>query len=451
MIKKILKYLGIILLLAIAYIAYTTYPKLDIVSGFSSKSVASHLFIAERSQEYTELEDNDVPSMNLATNIVDISSKSVSSSALKIKTRKAIYRDGVGVALVPVYANEKDISRLKPNRNKVKTNLPYPYGNLAQKDTVFQNIDYTKLKESVHNAFVDTEANQKKTRSVLVIYKDQIIAEEYIDDFNENSMILGWSMAKSITSGVLGVMEKQGLVSLDQTNLFEAWSEDVRKNITLRNLLNMNSGLQWEENYTKICDATKMLFIDANMTKIQLEKPLTGTPNESWNYSSGTTNLLSGYIRNQFNTHQEYLDFWYTELVDKIGMHSMLIETDFSGHYVGSSYAWATTRDWAKFGLLYLHNGNWNGEQLINQSWVDFSRSPTNGSNGVYGGHFWLNAEGKYPNVPTDLFSLNGYQGQYVFIIPSKELVIVRTGLYENPSFNVNEFLKEIIASINYE
>jgi CubicO group peptidase (beta-lactamase class C family) len=148
------------------------------------------------------------------------------------------------------------------------------------------------------------------------------------------------------------------------------WKNDERSKITLNDLLHMNSGLEWEEDYTKISDVTKMLFQAEDMSQSQIDKPLVGKPNNTWNYSSGTTNLLSGILRKQFKTHQEYLDFWYNSLLDKIGMNSALIETDMAGNFVGSSYGWATTRDWAKFGLLYLHKGNWNGEQLFDESWV---------------------------------------------------------------------------------
>jgi len=127
----------------------------------------------------------------------------------------------------------------------------------------------------------------------------------------------------------------------------------------------------------------------------------------------------------------------------------MVIEADMSGNYVGSSYGWATTRDWAKFGLLYLHQGNWNGEQLFEESWAEYVKTPTNGSNQEYGGHFWLNAGGKYPDAPADLYSANGYQGQRVFIIPSKDLVIVRMGLTnDDNAVDFNQFLKEIISSL---
>ena len=181
------------------------------------------------------------------------------------------------------------------------------------------------------------------------------------------------------------------------------------------------------------------------MTKIQAEKPLVGKPNESWNYSSGTSNLISGLIRSQFNSHQEYLDYWYREFIDKIGMNSMVIETDMTGNYVGSSYAWATPRDWAKFGLLYLNKGNWNGQQLFDATWVDYITTPTNGSKGTYGGHFWLNAEGQFPDVPKNMFFADGYQGQFVFVFPDQDLVLVRMGLSH---IDINGFLKGILESI---
>ena len=193
----------------------------------------------------------------------------------------------------------------------------------------------------------------------------------------------------------------------------------------------------------------QMLFLDSDMTIAQKEKKAIAKPTEIWNYSSGTSNLLSGILRSQFKTHQTYLDFPYASLVDKIGMNSMLIETDIKGNYVGSSYAWATTRDWAKFGLLYLHNGKWNGEQIFDPEWSTYVSTPTSHSDGTYGAHFWLNANGKFPDVPRDLYSANGYQGQRVYIIPSKDLVIVRTGLSESSQFDFNGFLAGIIKAIN--
>ena len=282
-----------------------------------------------------------------------------------------------------------------------------------------------------------------------MIYKDKIIAEKYADGFDKNSRILGWSMTKSLTGTFFGILQKQGKININDKAPIAEWQNDERKSITINNLLQMNSGLEWEEDYGKISDVTKMLFIEKDMTKSQINKPLVGKPNETWNYSSGTTNLLSGILRKQFKTHQEYLDFWYSSLFDKIGMHSALTEVDMAGNFVGSSYGWATTRDWAKFGLLYLHKGNWNGEQIFDESWAKYVATPTNTSHENYGAQFWLNAGGKFPNTPKNMYYASGFQGQMVAIFPSHDLVIVRMGLKENPEFDFDGLLSGVVSSLN--
>lgn len=443
-VKKSLKYIVIIFVLTLAYVVYSNYPRLNIISGYSAKNMSSSVFLAGRDAGFTDATDNNFSPINIADDVVDIKSKSVESSVYGVMKRRAIYREGLGSVLI-VDGFDENQTFLKPNRTKIINNMPYPYGDKEQKDTVFLNVNYQKLSKTLDNAFNAV----KKTRSVLIIYKNQIIAEKYADGFDKNSKILGWSMTKSITSTIYGILQKQGRLNVNDKAPIASWSKDDRSNISLNDLLHMNSGLEWEENYEKISDVTKMLFLARNMGKVQEEKDLVGKPNELWNYSSGTTNLLSNILRSFFNSHQEYLDFWYAELIDRIGMSSMIVEADLAGNYVGSSYAWATPRDWAKFGLLYLHKGNWNGDQIFNRSWVDYVTTPTENSNGEYGGHFWLNAGGYYQNAPLDMFSANGFQGQRVFIIPSKDLVIVRMGLAGDEFFNFNQFLQDINESIN--
>lgn len=447
--KRILKYSGLVLLFGLIIYVYLYYPKLDIVTGFSAKSVCSCTFEDHRKQTIIETEDNHIDPVYLAKNVINYQEKSVTSTFFGLKKRKAIYRKGIGCVLLSEDNNLTNLGTFYPRRNFINNDLVFPYGNLEPTTkSSFKNIDIGKLNRAVNNAFDQKDEKIKKTRALLIVYKDQIIAEQYADGFDKNSKLLGWSMTKSITSAVVGVLEKHGKININQNNLFKEWQHNNRANITLNNLLQMNSGLEWVEDYNTLSDVTKMLYLHRDMTQTQLHKPIIGKANNSWNYSSGTTNLISRFIRNQFSTHQEYLDFWYTELIDKIGMNSMILETDLSGNYVGSSYAWATVRDWAKFGLLYLHQGNWNGEQILNKSWIDYSVTPTNTSKGEYGAQFWLNAGGKYPDAPNDLFSCDGYQGQHIFIIPSKDLVIVRMGLTEAPEFDFNQLLKEILASI---
>jgi CubicO group peptidase (beta-lactamase class C family) len=443
--KKFFKIFAVLVLLLLVYLRIAIYPQLDLISGFASKSVASGHFIDNRSLETIQQGDNDIDKIDWAKNTINASEKYVTATVYGFKERKAIYREGLGATLIN---DDFDVSKPYnvPKRTKLENNLPFPYGNNEPKDTIFLNINYEKLNAAVANAFDKKGIKDKRTRSVIVIYKDKIIAEKYDTGFNKNSRILGWSMTKSLTATYFGILQKQGKIDISKPAPIAEWKNDKRKNITINDLLHMNSGLEWEENYSKICDATKMLFIEEDMTQSQVNKPLVGKPNNTWNYSSGTTNLLSGILRKQFKTHQEYLDFWYSSLFDKIGMNSALVETDMAGNFVGSSYGWANTRDWAKFGLLYLHKGNWNGEQIFNESWADYVALPTDTSYGNYGAQFWLNVGKKFPNVPKDMYYASGYQGQMVAVFPSHDLVIVRMGLSEK--FDFNGFLSEVVGSL---
>ncbi|MEO7978259.1 serine hydrolase [Flavobacterium sp.] len=445
--KKIIKLLALVLVLIILYFGFTTYPKLDLISGFSAKSIASGHFLDNRSKELIEKTDNDINLIDLAANTIDEAGKFATSNVYGLKERKAIYREGLGATLIN---DDFDVSKpyLVPKRTKLENNLSFPYGNNEPTDTVFSNIDYSKLKKAIDNAFDRLGGKSKRTRAVVVLYKNKLIAEKYDINFNKDSRILGWSMTKSITSSAFGVLAKQGKIDINKPAPIAEWQKDERKKITINDLLHMNSGLEWEENYNTICDATKMLFLAADMGKVQLDKPAQFKPNTHWNYSSGTTNLLSLILKRQFKTQQEYLDFWYSALIDKIGMNSMIVEQDMSGTFIGSSYAWATPRDWSKFGLLYLNKGNWNGDQILDESWIKYTSAPTNTSEGRYGAQFWLNAAGKFPDVPRDMFYCNGFQGQMVAIIPSLDMVIVRMGLKEDPAFDFNGFLKGIIGSV---
>jgi CubicO group peptidase (beta-lactamase class C family) len=433
--KRIFLFLSLIIIITVI----SNYPKLNILAGYSAKNTGSSVFLGERSLAFTDSTDNNFSPVNLATDKVNIENKFATSSVLGLLTRKAIYREGLGSVLT-LDKSDETASYLVPKRLKANNTTPFPYGNAPQKDTVFTNVDYKKLNETVNSTF-----GKNKSRAVVVIYKNQIIAEKYGDGFSKDSRILGWSMTKSIMSTVFGVLQHQNKINIQDKAPIESWQKDARKNITINNLLQMNSGLEWDENYDEISDATKMLFLERDMTKMQEEKELKYETNFSWNYSSGTTNLLSGILRKQFSTHQAYLDFWYTDFIDKIGMNSMVVETDLAGNYVASSYAWATARDWAKFGLLYLHNGNWNGEELFNKKWVDYATTPTPSSNGTYGAQFWLNAEKQFKEVPANMYFADGYQGQRVYILPDQDLVIIRFGL---SWFEENEFLKGVIKSI---
>lgn len=442
---KLLKRVLLLLLVAIGVAIYFNYPKLNIISGYAAKNMASGVYVAHRSPASINQYDNSAPLIEIASTEVNEQEESASSTVYGLMERTAVYRDGLGAVLINDDYDPEKLT-IRPQRNQAPDTIPYPFGQAAPIDTLLPEVDMDQINKAIAMAFANPET--QKTRTLLILYKGHLIAERYIDGFDKDTPILGWSMTKSVLATYFGILDHQGKLEMDWPAPITEWKDDERKNITLNHLLRMQSGLAWDEDYTGISDVTRMLFLDSDMTQAQRNKKAIAEPTEIWNYSSGTTNLLSGILRQQFRSHQEYLDFPYSALIDKIGMYSMIMEADIAGNYVGSSYSWASTRDWARFGQLYLDKGNWNGEQLFDSTWVDYITTPTIHSDGTYGAHFWLNAEGKYPDVPKDLFSCNGFEGQHVFVIPSKDLVVVRTGLAEEPFFDINAVLSNIVKAV---
>jgi CubicO group peptidase (beta-lactamase class C family) len=430
----------ILLLIIIVFLVYN-YPKVKIIVGYSSKNTVSSVFVANRTLEFTSKTDTNFFPIKIAKDQVQTSDKSVTANVLRLVTRKAFFREGLGSVLG---LEKEDFKKkyLVPKRSILDNETPFPYGNALQKEMFFNNIEYSKLNKTLDVLF----DAKNQTRASVVVYKNQIIAERYADGFDQNSKLLGWSMTKSIAGTLFGILENQNRIKVNDNAPIEAWKNDERKQITIHNLLQMNSGLEWREKVSGLSDAVKMLYLDRDTSQRQIKARMIGKPNETWNYSSGTTNILSTILRQQFKTHQEYLDFWYVALIDKIGMNSMLIETDLVGNYVGSSYGWATARDWSKLGLLYLHNGTWNGEELFTEKWVEYATTPTPTSDGSYGAQIRLNAGGKYPNVPKNMYLFSGYQGQNVYVLPDQDLVVVRMGLTENA--DIDTFLSGILKSI---
>ncbi|MDT0621499.1 serine hydrolase domain-containing protein [Croceitalea vernalis] len=442
---KLFKRILLVIILIIAVVVYLNYPKLNIISGYAAKYMGSSITIGQHSSDYIIKNDLAMPLIEMADTEYDSTTKTATASVYGLMTRKAINRQGLGSVLVNSDYVE-GTPYLQPERNLNQVNLPYPYGHLPAKDSVFENIDYDQLQKAVALPFGN--AAVQRTRTLVVLYKGHLIHESYSDGFTKETPVLGWSMTKSVLATCFGILEHQGKIKTEWAAPITEWEKDERKAITINHLLRMQSGLEWNEDYSGISDVTKMLFLESDMTKAQRIQKAIAKPTEIWNYSSGTTNLLSGILRQQFRAHQDYLNFPYEALIDKVGAHSMLIEADLEGNFVGSSYGWANTRDWARLGQLYLNKGEWNGEQLFDESWVNYITTPTVHSQGIYGAHFWLNAEGKFPDVPSDLYSMNGFQGQYVFMIPSKDLVVVRTGLAEEPDFDINGFLANLIKAI---
>ncbi len=451
--KKAFIFLFLLTLLYAIYYCWLSFP---IISGGNAKIACSCAFIQGRSKESIEKEELSVVPLSLAELIIDIKDSSVTATVLGMAKRKAIYRKGLGCTLV------NDISETELRAQ------PFYIPQAPGKDSTwsppgdkFPTRSLTKNKRAEIDsaiAFVFQQpfaSNEVPTRAVLVVHNQAIVAEQYAPGYNSNSMFLGWSMAKSITSALIGILVKEGKLNVTAPAPVAEWQDslDPRHAITTEHLLQQVSGLKFKEIYDSYSNANNMLFNKGNMAGYAASQPLKCSPNSMFYYSSGNSNILSRIVRTTVG-EKNYHAFPHAALFHKIGMHHTLLEPDASGTYVGSSFIYASARDYARFGLLYLNDGIFNGERILPEGWVKKTVTPAIASKQKnYGYQFWLNgldesdaSKKEFPEAPADMFYADGYGGQRIYIIPSLQLVVVRLGLNK---FDEHEFLNRLLKAFN--
>ena len=447
--KLISRIIGAVMMLAIAGGLYYVHTLTPIITGYAAKNLASGIFVGNRTQESMENTDLNFSFIKFTSNTVDTIKKEVTSRFLWASS-KAIYIEGFGCTLVRE-VNESTIKNrpytIVPLSDINPDTIAWPAGDKVS-DTIPAEIDQLKLNAAIVNAFKDS-IGTKGTFAVAIAYKNQLIAEKYRKGFSDKNRFLSWSMAKSFTHALVGIMVTKGLINVDEPADIDDWKKDNRSNISIANLMHMNSGLEWNEDYGNASDVNVMLHDIADMGRFAFSKPLEVKPDSLWHYSSGSTNIVSYLMRKKINNDAEYYAFPRKELFNPIGMRSAVFEVDPSGNFIGSSYIYANMRDYVRFGLLYLNKGNLLGNQILPEGWTDYAMQPANGSKGEYGSFFWLNQSNDYPDVPSDLFMCRGHDGQYIYIIPSLQLVVVRTGFSKKEDFNYQKFLADIVAAIN--
>lgn len=424
-------------------------PLMPIITGYAAKNLSSGIFVGNRTQESMEATDLNFSFIRLVKNSVDSTSKTVRSRFLW-HTSRTTFVNGYGSILLNDYpvgdiqARPYPIVPLLPEKPDT---IAWPMGDRIA-DTIPPGIDLQQLDLAMDRAFADT-IPYKGTFAVMVTYRGQPVAERYAEGFGPENRFLSWSMAKSFTNALTGILAKEGKLEIHAPADIEEWQQDERRNITIHHLMQMNSGLKWNEDYGNSSDVNNMLHKEGDMAKFAISKQLEYTPGSVFEYASGSTNIVSSLLRKAIGNDADYLAFPREKLFNRIGMRSAIFEVDASGTFVGSSYLYATLRDYTRFGLLYLQNGNWLGEQILPVDWVEYTTSAASGSEGTYGAFFWLNKSGSdYPDVPRDMFCCSGHDGQYIYIIPSKELVIVRTGFSKKGEFDQNEFIAGILDAI---
>lgn len=421
-------------LLVVLFIAFyfILYPKLEIVSGYNAKIMCSCLFVTGLEETTAEDVDLGFGPLWIAGNKVNRETKTVRTSVFGLHPKAAIYREGLGCSLIH--------DRVKPDEKlpeiKIQDMSGWPDQPVG---------DSPELAAVLEKAFDKPGEEKLNTRAVLVIKDGEIAGEAYAEGITVDTPLLGWSMTKSLTATMAGVLVKDGYWDLDTTMPISEWEESPRDAITLRNVLHMASGLEWNEEYGEVSPATTMLYGSNNMGAYAASFPLEHEPETFFEYSSGTTNILSYAMASAFESDEEYIAFPYERIFKPLGAESFVLETDASGHFVGSSYGYASARDWGKLGLLFLNEGNIYGKQIIDSSWVRFCRTPTKESDGIYGGHFWIpHSRGELGYHPTD-YAMDGFQGQRVSIHPEDNMVIVRLGvMYDESDFDFGAWVEEI-------
>lgn len=311
--------------------------------------------------------------------------------------------------------------------------------------TAEPGISREKLARAIDDLFADEAAGE--TRALLVMSQGRIVAERYGEGYSRDTRMLGWSMSKTVTGVMIGQLVADGRLRLNETAPVPAWqrSGDPRGEITLRQLLQMRSGLRHTEAGTPIheSDEVRMLFLDGrdDMAAYAEAQPLEAEPGRQFEYSSASTIILSDIAARAITDNREPMfrrqavrDYLHTRLLDPVGMKSAVVEFDAAGTLIGSSMMHATARDWGKFGEFLRNGGAVRGAQLVPRGWIDFMTTPNPRYPG-YGAQVWLNrAPGGGSDMlfadraPKTVFACIGYLGQYVIVSPRQKLTLVRLG-----------------------
>jgi CubicO group peptidase (beta-lactamase class C family) len=430
-----------LLLLACAFALWVRPPDLlRVGANYSAKIVCSNVFLAARDPDEVLRTDVQAPGVGLLRLMrvsVDRERRVVRAGLLGfIGDGLAIERPGNGCTVVP--DGNLDVARRvrlgsAPGDRTPAAVAPgsadgaadWPIGNAVATDAALDHL------------LADDTLAGPGIRAIVVVHHGRIVAERYAAGFSAATPLLGWSMTKSVVAGLVGVLVKEGRLALDQSAGWPAVSGAGRERIRIADLLAMSSGLGFNEAYGAVSDVTRMLYLEPDMAGFARAQPLAHPAGEFWSYSSGTANILSRIVQDAAGRFGA--EYPAEKLFRPLGMTSATMETDEYGTLVGSSYMYATARDWARYGQFLLQDGVWRDQELLPRGFVGMMAAPVAASGGQYGhGLMWLWGSdavtpGEDPDmsfgIPVDTFWMEGHDGQSTAIIPSRDLVIVRLGL----------------------
>jgi len=370
-----------------------------------------------------------------------------------VPARKARYYGDQGCTILPVgvdnvFFEPVDVISTLPD----PASQPWPLGDADAYGT-FVEVDQVKLDAALDQAMSREEQN---TRALVVVYRSKIVAERYAEGFGKDTPQIGWSQGKSITAALVGVLVEQGEIDIDEPAPVIEWQglDDPRRDIKVRDLLNMSSGLEFNnydddriDSWSASNEHSRIYYDGVNVFELATNQPLEIPPGTRFRYRNSDPLTLGRIVRDKVEARGEsYLQFPQQALFDRIGARNFVLETDAWGNFIMTGYDYGSAWDWARFGLLHLRDGIFAGDRVLAEDWVEFVTTPAPGDpTRGYGGLFWLNRGGSMDRVPDDAFWASGFMGQRTVVIPSADMVVVRLG--PSPG-GYQDYINEIIGQI---
>lgn len=449
---RVLKTVGAAVVVALAgvagWLALAPPELLKVGDGYAAKIVCSNVFIAGRDGQAVLADDVQAPGHPLLKFIrvsIDREKQRVSARIFGFAAPTyAAYRPGLGCANV----SDSEVAGL------TKSMEPPAQAETRSADVSWPDGDKADIDPAIQALIEDGLLAGPGMRAVAVIHDGHLIAETYGKGFDRATPLLGWSMTKSVTAALIGMRVAEGRMDVTRSSLLPEWRGDARNRIRLADLMGMESGLEFNEGYGNVSDVTRMLYLERDMAGFAASKPATSEPGSTFRYSSGTTTLLSRLWMQSFDDPAAALAYPRDALFGPLGMTSAVMEADAAGTFVGSSYMYATARDWARFAQFLLQDGSWKGRGLLPRGYVAFMRTPTKASAGEYGaGQVWLQENGVRAGTgvfPADTFWMLGHDGQAIMLVPSLKLAVVRLGLTPSRGgYDVQKLNAKIIEALD--
>jgi CubicO group peptidase (beta-lactamase class C family) len=430
---------------------------LRVATGYVAHNVCSKTFVSGLDPQAVFAEVSDRAGIRRLRHLlrfgIDRNARTVDASTLGLFGSRAAFHDGLGCVdqhgPKEAYVLKSDIEALKA---KTPPSLPEIAG-----PAVVEPSD-PALKAALDHAFEEPPAPPfRRTKAVVVVHDGKVIAERYAPGIDVDTPLLGFSMTKSVVNALIGILTQQGLVTPSMPAPIPEWRrpDDPRREIEVEHLMRMTSGLDLDETNSGF-DPSSRMFLENDTAAYAVNTKMIAPLGTRWHYSSPTTQILSRIVRDAVGGPEQTLAFAWRELFNPLGMRNVTLEFDAAGTLQGSTYMLASTRDWAKFGLLYLNDGVVGGKRILHEDWVDFCAAATLDTD--YAAGFWTNRS-EHPNargrvrlgMPRDSFFASGDLGQRIVIMPSQKLVVVRLGDSVDPTGDIRgvaRLVKEVIAAM---